>query len=206
MSAAHEGLGQGASPKKKWKWPTEMPETTTFTGRIYLFMLRIGVPNNKLRFRQHMANEMAHSATDRWDTELLISYGWIECAGCADRCAYDLTVHSKKTGEPLIVREQRTEPLKVEHWQIIIDKAKFGPTFRRTGSLLRSLKTKFYITIIVPGVLDGNLDILRELVKFERRTVVQNIREYTPNVIEPPVWYWAYFLQPPGARLLAACG
>ncbi|KAE8547974.1 Glycine--tRNA ligase 1, mitochondrial [Talaromyces marneffei ATCC 18224] len=85
-----------------------------FLGRIYLFLLRIGVDPSKLRFRQHMANEMAHYAADCWDAELLTSYGWIECVGCADRSAYDLTVHSKKTGEPLIVREPRSEPLRIE--------------------------------------------------------------------------------------------
>jgi glycyl-tRNA synthetase (class II) len=33
------------------------------------------------------------------------SYGWIECVGCADRSAYDLTVHKDKTGAPLVVRQ-----------------------------------------------------------------------------------------------------
>jgi glycyl-tRNA synthetase len=46
---------------------------------------------NKVRFRQHMDNEMAHYATDCWDDELLTSYGWMECVSCADRSAYNLT-------------------------------------------------------------------------------------------------------------------
>lgn len=29
---------------------------------------------NRLRFRQHMVNEMAHYASDCWDAELLTSY------------------------------------------------------------------------------------------------------------------------------------
>ena len=32
-----------------------------------------------------MANEMAHYACDCWDAEILTSYGWVECVGCADR-------------------------------------------------------------------------------------------------------------------------
>jgi glycyl-tRNA synthetase len=86
-----------------------------FLARIQLFLLRIGVDPAKIRFRQHMANEMAHYAADCWDAELLTSYGWIECVGCADRSAYDLSVHMKKTGAPLVVREPRKEPLKVAH-------------------------------------------------------------------------------------------
>jgi glycyl-tRNA synthetase len=35
-----------------------------FIARIYLFLLRIGITKERLRFRQHMANEMAHYACD----------------------------------------------------------------------------------------------------------------------------------------------
>lgn len=172
-----------------------------FVGKIYLFLLRIGVDNSKLRFRQHMANEMAHYAADCWDAELLTSYGWIECVGCADRSAYDLTVHSKRTGEPLVVREPRAEPLRIQEWQIDINKAKFGPSFRKDAKAVESallalgqaeceafsavLQQNSHITIDVPEALGGKVDVPQELVKFEKRTVIQNIRDYTPNVIEP---------------------
>ncbi|TQS31868.1 hypothetical protein Golomagni_07837, partial [Golovinomyces magnicellulatus] len=73
-----------------------------FLARIHLFLDKIGVDKTKLRFRQHMDNEMAHYACDCWDAELLTSSGWIECVGCADRSAYDLTVHAEKTGAPLL--------------------------------------------------------------------------------------------------------
>jgi len=33
-----------------------------FIARIYLFLIKIGIKHEKLRFRQHMANEMAHYA------------------------------------------------------------------------------------------------------------------------------------------------
>ena len=45
-----------------------------FIGRIYLYMLKVGVDPKKLRFRQHMTNEMAHYACDCWDAECLTSY------------------------------------------------------------------------------------------------------------------------------------
>jgi glycyl-tRNA synthetase len=78
-----------------------------------------------------MANEMAHYAADCWDAELLTSYGWIECVGCTDRSAYDLTAHLKRTGEALVVRELLDQPLKIEEWQVDIDKKKLGPKFRK---------------------------------------------------------------------------
>ena len=55
-----------------------------FMTRIYSFLVKIGADRQKLHFRQHMANEMAHYAIDCWDAELFTSYGWIECVVCAD--------------------------------------------------------------------------------------------------------------------------
>lgn len=45
-----------------------------FIGRIYLFLTKVGVSPDKLRFRQHMENEMAHYACDCWDAESKTSY------------------------------------------------------------------------------------------------------------------------------------
>ncbi len=45
-----------------------------FIGRIHQFLMKMGVDNDKLRFRQHMSNEMAHYACDCWDAECKTSY------------------------------------------------------------------------------------------------------------------------------------
>lgn len=172
-----------------------------FVARIYQFLVRIGIDPKKTRFRQHMANEMAHYAADCWDAEILSSYGWIECVGCADRSAYDLTVHSKKTGAPLCVRETRSEPLHIEEWQVDLDKKKFGPKFKKDGktveaavdALTQEMREKLSfdlaktgkIEINVASVGDGKVEIDKDLVKIEKRTRVEHTREYTPNVIEP---------------------
>ncbi|KAI4283311.1 MAG: hypothetical protein L6R35_005212 [Caloplaca aegaea] len=172
-----------------------------FIARIYLFLLRLGADPTKIRFRQHMANEMAHYAADCWDAELFTSYGWIECVGCADRSAYDLTVHTKKTGAPLYVRETRSEPLKIEEWQIDVDKKKFGPKFKKDGKtveaaiegLSQDMRGKMSleltetgkIQVDVPGVGNGKVDVDKDLIKIEKRTRIEHTREYTPNVIEP---------------------
>lgn len=65
-----------------------------FIGRVYLFLTRLGIDEKRLRFRQHLPNEMAHYAADCWDAEIESSYGWIECVGIADRSAYDLSAHT----------------------------------------------------------------------------------------------------------------
>ncbi|EGW05197.1 Glycyl-tRNA synthetase [Cricetulus griseus] len=45
-----------------------------FIGRIYLYLMKVGISPDKLRFRQHMENEMAHYACDCWDAESKTSY------------------------------------------------------------------------------------------------------------------------------------
>lgn len=82
-----------------------------FMARIYMFLVHIGVDPNRLRFRQHMSNEMAHYACDCWDAECQTSYGWIECVGCADRSCYDLNQHAKSTGTRLVAEKPLNEPV-----------------------------------------------------------------------------------------------
>lgn len=45
-----------------------------FIGRMHLFLTKMGVATNRLRFRQHLSNEMAHYACDCWDAECKTSY------------------------------------------------------------------------------------------------------------------------------------
>ncbi|KAK2760029.1 hypothetical protein FQN54_002765 [Arachnomyces sp. PD_36] len=169
-----------------------------FLARIQLFLQIIGVDQKKLRFRQHMANEMAHYATDCWDAELLTSHGWIECVGCADRSAYDLTVHAKRTGAPLVVRETRDEPLKIDEWQIEIDKKKLGPKFRSEAKAVESAlealgqteRESLVAVLEKEGVVSVDIgsrkvEVDKDLLSIVRRTRIEDVREYTPNVIEP---------------------
>ncbi len=90
-------------------------ETVAFyIGKTYLFVKNCGIDEERLRFRQHLSEEMAHYADDCWDLECKTSYGWIECAGIADRCDYDLKKHSEYSGQKLtfeIIKENSKEEI-----------------------------------------------------------------------------------------------
>jgi len=172
-----------------------------FLARIHLFMMKIGIHPSKIRFRQHMANEMAHYACDCWDCELLTTTGWVECVGCADRSAYDLTVHAKKTGAPLCVQERLDEPVIIEEWEVEVEKKLFGPKFRKDAKTVetallessqetreawaKALKESGSFPLDVSGVNGGSVEVTTDLVKIEFRARTEHVREYTPNVIEP---------------------
>lgn len=110
-----------------------------FIARINLFLVKIGINPDRLRFRQHMANEMAHYATDCWDAEIENSTGWTECVGCADRAAYDLSVHSARTGQPLVVRQALKDPIVTEKEVPEFNKKVLGKTYGRDAGVLQKI-------------------------------------------------------------------
>lgn len=132
-----------------------------------------------------MPNEMAHYATDCWDAELLTSYGWIECVGCADRSAYDLTVHMQKTGQPLLVRENLEVPKVWEEWDIDLDKKWLGPKFRGDAKKVEEAVAKIpqeereRLAGVIKGgkitiKIDGMGDVELEKVVIQKRQKTQN--------------------------------
>ncbi|GFU07860.1 glycine--tRNA ligase [Nephila pilipes] len=117
-----------------------------FMARIYQFLITVGINPEKLRFRQHMSNEMAHYATDCWDAEIKTSYGWVECVGCADRSCYDLSQHTKATGVKLNAEGQLKEPISftfdhIKHLQYHL--------FSFSINFMTSFFVKFEILILI---------------------------------------------------------
>jgi glycyl-tRNA synthetase len=112
-----------------------------FVARISQFLVKIGIDPEMLRFRQHMGNEMAHYATDCWDAEIKGrgDAGWTECVGCADRAAYDLSVHSQRTGQALVVRQALKEPIVTEKEVAEWNKKSVGKTFKQDAGTLQKL-------------------------------------------------------------------
>lgn len=107
-----------------------------FIGRIYLYLVKVGVSPDKLRFRQHMENEMAHYACDCWDAESKTSYGWIEIVGCADRSCYDLSCHARATKVPLVAEKPLKEPKTVNVVQFEPNKGAIGKAYKKDAKLV----------------------------------------------------------------------
>jgi glycyl-tRNA synthetase len=73
----------------------------------YEVMTSLGIPREKIRFRQHHSDERAFYSDDTWDLEVeLNSFGWVEMVGISDRTNYDLTQHSKYSKTELTVRTE----------------------------------------------------------------------------------------------------
>ena len=67
----------------------------------------MGIPEDRIRLRQHLNDEKAFYADDAWDIEIkLNSLGWTECCGVHDRTDYDLTQHAKFSKQELMAQRE----------------------------------------------------------------------------------------------------
>ncbi len=153
-------------------------------------LVRLGVDPSKLRFRQHLADEMAHYAADCWDAEVLLSYGWTEVTGVADRGCWDLSRHSEFSGTDLSHFKKFDEPMEMTFEKVVANHRKLGPKFKdKAKAIASTLETK-----IADDIKDGKivLDIDGEEIIltdefFEVRKVTEKVNgeRVIPHVIEP---------------------
>ena len=169
-----------------------------FIGRTYEFCLKIGLNPDRVRFRQHLQHEMAHYAEDCWDCEVETSYGWVECAGLADRSAYDLSAHEAASKQDLAAYEVFPEPRMVEVVEIVPDKKMLGKELKRDAQPAADalcamsdcdameMNAKLDNGEEVPLEINGKMiAIKREWVQITKKMKKISGRHYTPGVIEP---------------------
>ena len=169
-----------------------------FMCRTYLFLVKVGVNKNNIRFRQHKADEMAHYASDCWDAEIELSYGWLECVGIADRACYDLTRHATCSKTLLQAGRRLTKARNVKILNLVPNKSKIGKDLKQSSKALLAYleglteedKEKLKNEIdqnekSVVNVEDKDLVLTKELVTFteEEKTIMEE--KFVPSVIEP---------------------
>ncbi|MBO6083913.1 MAG: glycine--tRNA ligase, partial [Candidatus Methanomethylophilaceae archaeon] len=101
-----------------------------FVNTTKQFLIRLGIDPARLRFRQHLKDEMAHYAADCWDAEVLLSYGWMEITGIADRGCWDLSRHAQFSGAELTHFKKFDEPIEEEVDKIKANHRLLGPKFK----------------------------------------------------------------------------
>lgn len=145
-----------------------------------------------------MGNEMAHYACDCWDAECLTSYGWVECVGCADRSAYDLTQHFKATGVRLSAEKHLPEPQTREIVEPVLNKGIIGKEFKKDAKTIcdalaaldlnsvsaveESLNTNGKYELLVD---DKEFVLTKDMISIKKSTKTFHVEEIIPSVIEP---------------------
>lgn len=165
-----------------------------FMARTFLWLKKIGVDPNRMRFRQHLSTEMAHYAADCWDVEIQTSYGWVESAGHADRACYDLKQHSEWCHVPMLAAKRLDEPVQIERFVAEPNRKTIGPKFKTTQkqviAALEALDSdavealKKSIDESGTALVDG-YEISADMVNIKLEKKMVHEEKYTPSVIEP---------------------
>ncbi|OPY27282.1 MAG: Proline--tRNA ligase [Methanobacterium sp. PtaU1.Bin242] len=160
------------------------------------FLKDLGVPEEVIRFRQHLPSEMAHYAIDCWDVEVETDrYGWIEIIGIADRTDFDLKSHSQHSKEDLRVFIEYPEPKTIKKMVAKPQMSKFGPLFKGDApKILKALQDVDASQIAESfeenemyeiGVGGEFYKLIPDLVDFQEVEETVRGEKIFPHVIEP---------------------
>jgi len=182
-----------------------------FMYKISQFMQTLGIDPKRIRFRQHLKNELAHYSSDCWDMEYLIrdksiilnevdpseSY-WIEVIGIADRGCYDLTQHGPVRIKRII------DPPEIR----IVIKPTFNPktfykTFKQDSNILKTYIENLCQEdpLFVDKLIFNNSNNLATSLTFDNKTFnidsslvtvskskeLVSSEEFVPHIIEPSI-------------------
>ncbi len=160
-------------------------------GLTNLFLTRVGVAPDRLRFRQHKKDEMAHYAMDCWDAEVSTDrFGWVEVVGIADRTDYDLSAHAAVSKTELTIYREYSEPKMVTQFVVKPNMGKLGPLFKGKAKIvaeaLKALTRKeLENEDIVIEIDSEQISVPRDVVEFAEETVKVSGENIVPHVVEP---------------------
>src|SRR5438093_2333689 len=91
--------------------------------QLMQWYLDLSIKENKLHFREHGPDELAHYARKAVDIEYRFPFGWKELEGIHNRGDFDLSSHQKASGQSLEYFDPATE----EHFIPFIVETAGGP-------------------------------------------------------------------------------
>jgi glycyl-tRNA synthetase len=175
-----------------------------FIVRIFEFSKLIGLDMKKIRFRQHMDNEMAHYANQCWDLECYVNERWLECVGIADRGSYDLHAHSNNlfgSNGSLMMKKKRRSTKVTTKLIPRLNMGIIGKKYREDAKniadhinsmnqdKLREIKEETFsekesMYIFVDGVL---FSVDKNMLKIEEQIIKDEFEEFYPSIVEPSI-------------------
>jgi len=168
-----------------------------FMARTQLYMIKLGMDPQRLRFRQHLTTEMAHYACDCWDLEIESSYGWVECVGHADRACYDLEVHSKATKTAMTATVKFDKAVAKEIAKLKFDRKVLGKVFKKdqrvVSGILEGLAEDWADFEPIAKALEekgeveieGGYKVTKDMLTITKASKMVHEVKFTPSVIEP---------------------
>lgn len=149
------------------------------------FIQRIGVPAERIRFREVPGGERAHYSSQTFDVEVNIEgIGWLEVAGIAYRTDFDLKAHMKKTGADYSVALPLDSPRKEmqKRWGIMVERLKERYPERWKDVMKEYSKIKERTGEPPKEIAGVKID---DLLFIKEEIVEVTHRKFIPHVVEP---------------------
>ena len=155
------------------------------------FLVEVGIDEKRIRFRQHLKEELAHYARDCWDAEVFTErYGYIEVVGIADRGDYDLKAHERHSNVEMKAIVSYEKPVTIKMKVFELNLKEIGKTFRKKAKeiikelenadekLIEEFEKKGFVKVC-NEVLDSRFLKVKEV---EKKVHGEKV---VPHVIEP---------------------
>lgn len=162
-----------------------------FVWLTYKYAVDIGLDPSHLRFRQHEKTEMAHYASDCWDLEAEIGYGWTELVGVADRGSYDVQAHIDHSAADLTAFVRFDELKEVEQEVVRVKFDALGPLFKDRAKAVGDALGKLPPSAVrdkaeaVVAVAGEKITVPSSCYEIFLRKEKLSGRKLVPHVIEP---------------------
>lgn len=179
-----------------------------FMCKVWILCKKFHIDTNRIRFRQHMKNELAHYSNDCWDLEYLVrdkstdynkvdnnESNWIEVIGIANRGCFDLTQHSH--AYPIKVKSYFDTPVTKIDYGIVFDMKVFGKKFNKNASTYKDMisELKNTNTHILDEMIEAfknndtyeyqNISLEPDMMHITKTSIEISSEEYIPHIIEP---------------------
>ncbi|RLG76794.1 MAG: glycine--tRNA ligase [Thermoprotei archaeon] len=158
------------------------------------FIEALGVPYKDTMFEEKAPHELAHYSKQTFDQLVRTErWGWIEVSGHAYRYDYDLSRHTKFSGEDLYALRRLKEPKLVRREQLRIDKKiiieHFGRSAAEVFRTLHTIPQDKLIKIVKEStgefVKIKNFEIPKSALKIEVVEEKVDVEKFLPHVAEP---------------------
>jgi len=175
------------SPKEAAERRIMNPHIAYYMAKIVKFLDSVGIDLERVRFRQHFKEELAHYSQDTWDCEILLSSGWVEVTGIADRGDYDLKRHMTYSGRDLTAIRRFKEPKKIKIKKLRPRMEILGPMFKKDAKKIAEiLENMEYVEGSVEVEIDGKrIKIPQDAYEISIEEEVIGGERFVPHVIEP---------------------
>jgi glycyl-tRNA synthetase len=176
----------------------ESPWIAYYLGIAKQWYKDLGIDMDRFRFRQHLPDERSHYASDCWDAETDIGGNeedWLEVTGFAYRGCYDLSKHSKYSGDEkdFKIFKEYDEPRTVEEKTVSPNMGYLGPEFGdKAGDIAEALEQlaeenpeAFEKEEITLEVDSEEYTLPSDKCNFSVEEVKKSGEHITPEVVEP---------------------